>query len=108
MHAAGFWLLFNGYVLPGIIVLGIVSGWLMHEGGHYSLTDLVVRLLVAQPAQQTPRDASEDRLRRGPEHATPGGLYQQGVHADGFLAKALDPQPSLSVLNTVGCEVFLG
>lgn len=41
MHAVGFWLLFNGYVLPGIAVLGVVSGrcgWLMHEGGHYSLT----------------------------------------------------------------------
>ena len=41
MHAIGFGLLFNGYMWPGIIVLGIVSGrcgWLMHEGGHYSLT----------------------------------------------------------------------
>lgn len=41
MHAIGFWLLFNGYVLPGIAILGVVSGrcgWLMHEGGHYSLT----------------------------------------------------------------------
>jgi hypothetical protein len=41
MHAAGFWLLFNGHVAAGLIVLGIVSGrcgWLMHEGGHYSMT----------------------------------------------------------------------
>ena len=41
MHAIGFWLLFNGYVIPGIAMLGCVSGrcgWLMHEGGHYSLT----------------------------------------------------------------------
>ena len=41
MHAIGFGLLFSGYVIPGIIILGIVSGrcgWLMHEGGHYSLT----------------------------------------------------------------------
>ena len=41
MHSLGFWLLFNGYMLPGIAILGVVSGrcgWLMHEGGHYSLT----------------------------------------------------------------------
>lgn len=41
MHAVGFWLLFNNYVAAGILMLGVVSGrcgWLMHEGGHYSLT----------------------------------------------------------------------
>jgi len=41
MHIIGFYLLFNGHVAAGIVVLGIVSGrcgWLMHEGGHYSLT----------------------------------------------------------------------
>ena len=41
MHAVGFYLLFNGSVLGGLVLLGIVSGrcgWLMHEGGHYSLT----------------------------------------------------------------------
>lgn len=41
MHALGFYLLFNGFYVPGVIVLGIVSGrcgWLMHEAGHYSLT----------------------------------------------------------------------
>lgn len=42
MHAVGFYLLFNtNYTVLAIIVLGIVSGrcgWLMHEGGHYSLT----------------------------------------------------------------------
>jgi len=41
MHALGFWLVFNGYPLWGVFCLGIVSGrcgWLMHEGGHYSLT----------------------------------------------------------------------
>jgi hypothetical protein len=41
MHAIGFYLLFNGYVTAGLITLGIVCGrcgWLMHEGGHYSLT----------------------------------------------------------------------
>jgi len=41
MHAAGLYLLFNNNVGLGIIILGIVSGrcgWLMHEGGHYSLT----------------------------------------------------------------------
>ena len=44
MHAIGFWLLFNGYVLPGIAILGVVSGrcgWLMHEGGHYSLSGIM-------------------------------------------------------------------
>jgi fatty acid desaturase len=41
MHAIGFWLLFHGYTTASIVILGIVSGrcgWLMHEGGHYSLT----------------------------------------------------------------------
>lgn len=41
MHAAGFYLLFHGHVALGIAILGVVSGrcgWLMHEGGHYSLT----------------------------------------------------------------------
>lgn len=41
MHAIGFYLLFNGYIAAGIAILGVVSGrcgWLMHEGGHYSLT----------------------------------------------------------------------
>ena len=41
MHAIGFYLLFNGYAVAGIVTLGVVSGrcgWLMHEGGHYSLT----------------------------------------------------------------------
>jgi fatty acid desaturase len=38
---AGLYLLFNGYVISGCVVLGIVEGrcgWLMHEGGHLSLT----------------------------------------------------------------------
>lgn len=41
MHVLGFWLLLNGYPLPGLILLGLGTGrcgWLMHEGGHYSLT----------------------------------------------------------------------
>ena len=41
LHALGFYLLFNNQVVLGLITLGIVSGrcgWLMHEGGHYSLT----------------------------------------------------------------------
>jgi len=41
MHIFGFYLLFHSHVALGVIVLGIVSGrcgWLMHEGGHYSLT----------------------------------------------------------------------
>jgi fatty acid desaturase len=41
MHAIGAYLLFSGYYYTGIVILGIVSGrcgWLMHEGGHYSLT----------------------------------------------------------------------
>lgn len=45
MHAIGFWLLFNGYVAAGILALGVVSGrcgWLMHEGGHYSLTGIKI------------------------------------------------------------------
>lgn len=45
MHAVGLWLLFNAETMPakafGVIVTGVASGrcgWLMHEGGHYSLT----------------------------------------------------------------------
>ena len=41
MHAAGLYLLFHNQIVAGVLVLGIVSGrcgWLMHEGGHYSLT----------------------------------------------------------------------
>ena len=44
MHAVGFYLLFNSQIVLGLIILGIVSGrcgWLMHEGGHYSLTGSV-------------------------------------------------------------------
>mmetsp|Transcript_15241 Transcript_15241/g.20122 ORF Transcript_15241/g.20122 Transcript_15241/m.20122 type:complete len:428 (+) Transcript_15241:38-1321(+) len=42
MHALGFWMILaQGWVFAGLVVLGIVQGrcgWLMHEGGHYSLT----------------------------------------------------------------------
>ena len=42
MHAAGLYLLLcTKYMAAGIALLGLVSGrcgWLMHEGGHYSLT----------------------------------------------------------------------
>lgn len=45
MHAVGFYLLFNtDYWLAGLAMLGLVSGrcgWLMHEGGHYSLTGVI-------------------------------------------------------------------
>ncbi|CAM9341143.1 unnamed protein product [Ectocarpus fasciculatus] len=41
MHVLGMYLLLNSYYYTGILILGVVSGrcgWLMHEGGHYSLT----------------------------------------------------------------------
>jgi fatty acid desaturase len=41
MHIIGLWLLANGWTAPAILILGIAQGrcgWLMHEGGHYSLT----------------------------------------------------------------------
>lgn len=41
MHALGIYMLFNGYYYSGAAMLGLASGrcgWLMHEGGHYSLT----------------------------------------------------------------------
>ena len=41
MHVVGIYLLFNGHYAAGIVITGIVCGrcgWLMHEGGHYSLT----------------------------------------------------------------------
>lgn len=42
MHAIGLHLVFNGWYYSGISILGVASGrcgWLMHEGGHYSLTN---------------------------------------------------------------------
>lgn len=48
MHAIGFYFLFNGQtkweMAVAIVTLGVVSGrcgWLMHEGGHYSLTGYI-------------------------------------------------------------------
>jgi acyl-CoA 6-desaturase (Delta-6 desaturase) len=44
LHAIGFYLIFHSQMLLGITILGIVSGrcgWLMHEGGHYSLTGVI-------------------------------------------------------------------
>jgi len=41
MHLVGIYLLFSGWILPGLMLLGLSEGrcgWLMHEGGHYSLT----------------------------------------------------------------------
>ncbi len=44
LHFVGFYLLFNGFVPLGILILGIGSGrcgWLMHEGGHYSMFGII-------------------------------------------------------------------
>lgn len=44
MHALGFWLVAQGWLWTGLSVLGLVQGrcgWLMHEGGHYSLTGYI-------------------------------------------------------------------
>jgi len=41
MHAIGLFLIFSGHYYSGVAILGVASGrcgWLMHEGGHYSLT----------------------------------------------------------------------
>uniref|UniRef100_A0A6V3KQU5 Uncharacterized protein n=1 Tax=Lotharella globosa TaxID=91324 RepID=A0A6V3KQU5_9EUKA len=41
MHAIGLYLAFNGWLMTGIAILGVAEGrcgWLMHEGGHNSLT----------------------------------------------------------------------
>eukprot|EP00127_Corallochytrium_limacisporum_P005614 Clim_evm13s209 gene=Clim_evmTU13s209 len=41
MHIAGIWMVYNGWMVTGLAVLGIVQGrcgWFMHEGGHHSLT----------------------------------------------------------------------
>lgn len=41
IHAAGFWMVFNGLPVAGLIMLGLGQGrcgWFMHEGGHHSLT----------------------------------------------------------------------
>lgn len=41
MYGIGFWLLRNEQIILGIILISLAQGrcgWLMHEGGHYSLT----------------------------------------------------------------------
>lgn len=41
LYVGGFWLLLNGYTFFGLLLMAIAQGrcgWLMHEGGHYSLT----------------------------------------------------------------------
>jgi fatty acid desaturase len=41
MHVLGYYMILNGYYYSGAAMLGVASGrcgWLMHEGGHYSLT----------------------------------------------------------------------
>jgi fatty acid desaturase 2 (delta-6 desaturase) len=41
MHVIGVYMILNGYYYSGAVVFGVASGrcgWLMHEGGHYSLT----------------------------------------------------------------------
>mmetsp|Transcript_12026 Transcript_12026/g.14294 ORF Transcript_12026/g.14294 Transcript_12026/m.14294 type:complete len:419 (+) Transcript_12026:47-1303(+) len=41
MHVLGLYLVFNGWYLTGLSILGVAEGrcgWLMHEGGHNSLT----------------------------------------------------------------------
>lgn len=41
LYVVGFWLLLHGQILLGLISMSIAQGrcgWLMHEGGHYSLT----------------------------------------------------------------------
>lgn len=41
MHLVGGWLILNNHLAAGILILAIAQGrcgWLMHEGGHYSLT----------------------------------------------------------------------
>ena len=42
MHFVGTYLVWNGFYYSGAAMLGLASGrcgWLMHEGGHYSLTN---------------------------------------------------------------------
>ena len=41
LYIGGFWLLLHGQIILGLISMGIAQGrcgWLMHEGGHYSMT----------------------------------------------------------------------
>ncbi|KNC53791.1 delta-5 desaturase [Thecamonas trahens ATCC 50062] len=44
LSVLGVWLLLNGWVVSGVLVMGLMqgqSGWLQHECGHYSLTGKV-------------------------------------------------------------------
>jgi len=77
MHALGAWLLYSGWYWAGIIVLGIVQGrcgWLMHEGGHYSLTtnpSIDVHLQEFLYGVGCGMSAAWWRVQHNKHHATP-------------------------------------
>jgi len=82
MHALGFWLLLNGWCWTGIAVLGIVEGrcgWLMHEGGHLSLTGNIaidIALQVVTYGVGCGMSAAFWRNQHNKHHATPQKIGQ--------------------------------
>lgn len=78
MHAAGFYLMLNaGYPILGLVVLGVTQGrcgWLMHEGGHHSLTGYIpvdIAIQIATYGVGCGMSASFWRNQHNKHHATP-------------------------------------
>lgn len=94
MHAIGFWVLFGGAnqygfaekynIIAGLAILGLTSGrcgWLMHEGGHYSLTgniniDRMLQIVIYGVG--CGMSGSWWRNQHNKHHATPQKLGHDG------------------------------
>lgn len=80
MHYIGFYLIFNGWVAAGIFLLGITQGrcgWLMHEGGHHSLTGHIptdITIQVITYGVGSGMSAAFWRNQHNKHHATPQKL----------------------------------
>mmetsp|Transcript_19932 Transcript_19932/g.53674 ORF Transcript_19932/g.53674 Transcript_19932/m.53674 type:complete len:424 (+) Transcript_19932:34-1305(+) len=80
MHVAGAALMWHGYTFAGIAMLGCVQGrcgWLMHEGGHYSLTGKIPidrAIQVAVYGLGCGMSAAWWRNQHNKHHATPQKL----------------------------------
>lgn len=77
MHAAGFWMISQGWTIGGLMLLGLVQGrcgWLMHEGGHHSLTGNIaidIPIQVVMYGMGCGMSASFWRNQHNKHHATP-------------------------------------
>eukprot|EP00039_Didymoeca_costata_P022416 m.4446 g.4446 ORF g.4446 m.4446 type:complete len:425 (-) comp2987_c0_seq1:207-1481(-) len=80
MHAIGFYALFNGWSFAAIAILGLAQGrcgWLMHEGGHHSLTGYIpldISIQVILYGVGSGMSAAFWRNQHNKHHATPQKL----------------------------------